>query len=193
MAKRSNNRSKNEDVKEFMFTNSKGITVKLTGVPPLVIPMIADSIDYPEKPTYSIETVTGDVEIHEHDETTLATDEDKEVWAKYQLAYENAEEELTAKMLNAILIEGVFVEEITSAERWIKRQQLMGIPVSDDEEERLLHYKQSEIARSSSDIEFIMDKVMELTGVNPEDLALARSSFQDPVEPEPQAGEGEGS
>ena len=118
---------------------------------------------------------------------------DKEVWAKYQLAYENAEEELTAKMLNAILIEGVFVEEITSAERWIKRQQLMGIPVSDDEEERLLHYKQSEIARSSSDIEFIMDKVMELTGVNPEDLALARSSFQDPVEPEPQAGEGEGS
>jgi hypothetical protein len=183
MAKR-NNKQQSDRVKTASFVNSMGITVHLQGIPPLIIPRISDSVTFPEKPTYQIETASGDFETHTHDKTTISTDEEKKAWAEYLEQNSEAEQTLASRILKAVLIEGVVVKDYSDFENWKVRQELMGLEVSDNKERMLLHYKETQLARTEEDIESVMNLVMELTGVDPKELDLAKSSFQDTMESE---------
>ena len=168
--------------REREYITSSGKTVLLRGLPPLAIPSLAEGITFPDIPTYKITTVAGDTEVHEHDETTLATDEDKAVWAKYLDDQKKANNQLSERMMLCVLIDGIVIDEIPDKARWISKQRLMKMPVPEDLEEQLLLYKKTAIAASQEDIENIMSIVMELTGVSAEEIALAKRSFPGDVE-----------
>jgi hypothetical protein len=189
MTKKSNSRilrdeaSAPKDLRSAEYINTTGIRVTLIGVPPMLIPAIADSIEFPSKPTYTVTLATGDAQIFEHDEKSLTTDEDKKAWADYKAKNNEAEDTLSRRMLKAVLLEGVIINaEMPELLKWKKRQELIGIKLSDDEDELALQYKEIAVARSKDDIENIMSMVMELTGVDREALDLAKSSFQDSME-----------
>ena len=166
------------------FTNSAGTVFKIQGLPPLLMPQLAAGIEQPKKPTYEVITASGDVEIHEHDPKSLSTPEELAAWQEYIADLRKVEQELSERLLNCILIEGVSIPEDVDMVRWIKRQKLMGLEVPDDEEERLLMYKRSLVIRSSEDLPKLINAVMSLTGINQEEIEKAKSSFPDIVEPD---------
>ena len=186
------------------FTASSGLKVILTGLPPLVPQRIDASIEYPSKPIYEVETVSGDVEIYEHDKESLTTDEDKEAWADYLKAQSDAETELTEKLLYAVLLECVELLKYESLfEEWKQNQELMGIAIAKSkdeadeidnekaERENKFYFMQTEVFRDSDDIGEILTIVMSLTGVSVEELVEARDSFPGEVESESPARDGD--
>lgn len=176
------------------YVTSKGIVITLHSMPPLIVTRVAETITFPDKPTYTIKLESGDEEVHDHDKTTLVSPEDRSAWEKYITEYSAAESETTYKILRAVLMEGVDVE-IPDEQliRWKKRQELMGIPVSEDFEEMLIHYKETEIIGGKEDMQDILNEVMKLSGITEEALKVARRSFPNTVESDARGGEGEGS
>lgn len=172
------------------YTTSSGLKVTLTGLPPLVPQRIDSSIDHPSKPTYEVTTASGDIEIFEHDEDTLESDEEKQAWSDYLEAVSVAETELTEKLLYAVLLECVKLPEDVEEEfgSWKTKQRLMGIQVTEDEYENKFYFMQTEVFHDQDDIGEILTIVMSLTGVSVEDLAEARDSFPSEVESEPPLG-----
>lgn len=172
-------------IRTKMHTSSTGIKITLRGLPPLVIPRLNETIVFPDKPTYEVPTEDGHVEVYEHDLESLNTDEDRAAWDKYLEDLEGAEVELTSKVIKVVLLEGIKVQpKGVEFEKWKKRQALMGMPVSDDEEEMLLHYKETRIIGTAEDIREITLIVMELTGVPKEEIDKLVASFSDSVESE---------
>ncbi len=189
------------------YTASSGLDVILTGLPPLVPQRIDASIEYPSKPTYDVETASGEIETYEHDKESLTTDEDEQEWADYLDAQSDAETELTEKLLYAVLLECVEIKDYKAFtaqfEEWKQKQELMGIAIAkskdeDDEiakkkaeRENKFYFMQTEVFRDSDDIGEILTIVMSLTGVSVEDLVEARDSFPGEVESEPSTGNGD--
>lgn len=174
------------------YTASSGLEVILTGLPPLVPQRIDSSIEYPDKPTYEVTTASGDVETFEHDETSLESDEDKQAWTDYLEATNEAETELTEKLLYAVLLECVELESYEEEfSHWKTKQRLMGIELTEDDDENKFYFMQTEVFHDQDDIGEILTIVMSLTGVSMEDLAEARDSFPGEVESEPPAGNGD--
>ena len=189
------------------YTASSGLKVILTGLPPLAPQRIDASIEYPSKPTYEVTTASGDVESYEHDKESLAaegtTDEEKQAWADYLEAYSDAETELTEKLLYAVLLDCVELQDFESEfAHWKINQRLMGISIAegeeDDEEsleeanrENIFYFMQTQVFHDSDDIGEILTSVMSLTGVSVEDLAEARDSFPGEMESESSTGNGD--
>jgi len=174
------------------YTASSGLVVILHGLPPLTPQRINSSIEYPKKPTYEVENVAGDKDVYEHDETTLENDADKQAWADYLQAQDEAETELTEKLLYAVLLECVELTKFEEKfESWKKKQKLIGLDLSSDEDENKFYFMQTEVFHDSDDIGEILTVVMGLTGVSVEDLAEARDSFPGEVESEPSSGNGD--
>lgn len=191
MAKRKRPRVKAGEADTQEYETSSGVVVTLKAMPPLLVTRMASEVGFPDKPTYEITTAAGDVEIHEHevDEakgiTTLESDEDKKAWDDYVKETEEAENRLTMMTLKAVLLEGVLIEpDDEQITRWASKQKIIGLTVPEDSEERLMMFKETEVVGNKEDMEFILNKVMELTGVSEEQLEKARASFQDQVEPD---------
>lgn len=199
MAKRKRNKKVSAYVRDEsreqsrLYVTSSGLEVRLTGLPPLVPQRIDSSIEYPDKPTYEAETVAGDIETYEHDVESLQTDEDKQAWEDYLVATNEAETELTEKLLYAVLLECVEIKEdyTEEFELWKKKQRFMGIDLVDDEDENKFYFMQTEVFHDQDDIGEILTIVMSLTGVSMEDLAEARDSFPGEVESESSTGNGD--
>ena len=174
------------------YLTTSGLDVVLTGLPPMVPRRIDSSIKYPDKPTYEVTTAAGDVETYEHDETTLQSDDDKKAWANYLEAQEEAETELTEKLVYAVLVECVTMRNYEDRfATWKQKQGFIGIELSEDEERNKFDFMQTEVFHDADDIGEILTIVMSLTGVSVEDLAEARNSFPGEVESKPQAGNGD--
>jgi len=166
------------DIKSELYTTTGGIKVTLSGLPPLMIPMLSQTIKYPEKPTYKFKDASGTEIVMDHDETTLTTDADKEAWAKYEKETEISDSKMTQKLLDLILMEGVTVE-IENLERWKHQQDIIGIPVPEDIDDQMMMYKRSKVIKSGKDIAHVMRRCMVLTGVNPEEVTAIKKSFPD--------------
>lgn len=167
---------------EATWTTSKGITITLHGVPPLMIPRIAGSVKYPSKPTYTITLPGGATETHEYDTESIKTapPEDVTAWEQYLTDLDAAGKLRVARMFTAILMEGVEVDPSPEAlVRWKKRQSMIGIEVSDDEEEAMEQYKETAVIGTNDDMQYIFKRVMELTGVTQEVLDQASATFPD--------------
>lgn len=174
------------------YTSSSDLEVILHGLPPLVPQRLDASVAYPDKPTYEVETASGDVEKYEHDKDSLETPEDEEAWQQYLDDMAEAETELTEKLLYAILVESVELKDYKDHfDRWKKKQKFMKLELSEDEDENKFHFMQIEVFRDADDIGEILTIVMGLTGVSVEDLADSRDSFPGEVEPEPSDGSGD--
>jgi hypothetical protein len=169
------------------FTNSVGETFKIQGLPPLTLPNLAVGLERPKKPTYSITTAAGDIELHEHDASTLQTPEDREAWQEYIALDAAFEAELSERMLLCILVDGVVIPDDVDLTRWESRQRIMHREIPDDFEEKLLAYKRSTVIKSGEDIKDLMRAVMDATGIGQEAIDLAKKSFPDTMESKPSA------
>lgn len=174
------------------YKNSKGIDVILVPIAPYLIELASSTIEIPEAPTYTVETIDGGIEIFHHDQTSVdqSDDETKKKWFEYQAAVKEADRKASEILMNIIMVEGIKLDSIPDEERWIKRQKLMGIPIPDDYEEKLLMYKKTQILASPEDIENVTRIVIELTMVSKEEVASAKKTFQGNVESEASEGAG---
>lgn len=170
--------------KQVLFTNSRGLTVTLKALSPYLVQMATESIDRPTVPTYVVVTADGTEETHFHDEESIAqsSEEEKKKWTQYKDLLRASELKASEILLNVILMEGVQLE-FEDEESWTKRQKIMGIPVSEEHEERLLAYKKQQVIGDTEDVENIIKTVMRLTGVSRDEVDLVEKSFPDNVEP----------
>jgi len=165
------------------WTSSTGVKVILKSIPPLLITSLNDKFVVPKPPQYSITTVAGDVEVYDHDETTLQTPEEKKAWAEYQQKLSDIETEITSLTIKICLVEGMeVVDKDNRWQDWIERMELIGIDLPTSDRAKDLLFKETDVAREDTDIAHILDRVMALTGVDEATLATARASFQDQVE-----------
>lgn len=158
------------------FTTSRGKVVTFLPIATL-LDKIRASHPMPKPPTYKVETKLGGVEIHEHNETTLETDEEKTAWANFQMQLAEAQAELNRALTRAILMRGL-VFEYPSNYDWIKEQEFLGIKVPEDANERRLHYAETEVMGSVDDYEGVTLGVMGASGVSEDLLKQMDASFR---------------
>jgi hypothetical protein len=185
------------EAKVIEFINSRGTVVELLPLPPYMVQMAIDSVDRPQVPTYKIQTEGADEE-HPYDEVSIADPktpaEDQEAWLDYLDELSLAETRSSEILVNLILSESVnipFDQETETS--WVKKMKMIGMRVPEDHEERLLMYKKQYVVGNSNDIAELTQKVMSLTLVSKEEVDLAKKSFQDPDESNPQKREGKAS
>jgi hypothetical protein len=169
-----------------IFTNSRGATVKIQTVNPWLMAELertnaqAYGKPAPLPPTYEVTLLGGAKETHAHDETTLATDDDRSSWAVYVAQKAQWDGFIGERMARMILSEGLVIDAIPSA--WEKRMKFLGIPVPADDDEKKLLYAKSEIVPTSGDMVALMSAIMALSGVSAEALTTAEATFRSAVE-----------
>lgn len=137
---------------EKRYTTERGIEIAI-----MPIPLLLDEVrkvqeaKIPAHPTYEAKTASGYVEIHLHNETTLQTDEEKEMWAEYQEAKAQATESMNDAIWRAVRLKAIRVD-VPEGNGWIEDQEALGLTVPDDPRERRLHYIQTEVIGGVRDI-----------------------------------------
>ena len=169
------------------FTTSRGIELQFKPVPQMLIDRVRLAHKLPDPPTYEIKSITGAVEKHFHDETTLETDEDRAAWSAYIAERDAALVEANRAFMRLVFLRGVECE-MPSDDTWAREQRLMGIDVPTDALEKRLHYLETEVVATAQDADAIVRGVLEASGVPQEALAQAEDTFRhspqrDAVEP----------
>jgi phytoene dehydrogenase-like protein len=166
------------------FITSRGVEVIFQGVATLLDKLEAVHV-IPDPPMYQVPlpgtldsaTNLPRTEVHFHNETTLETEADKAAWAEYLTTKSLAEQKHNDALMRLLFMRGIrYPEPIDDA--WIKQQEFLGLSVPTDPMERRLHYVQTEVVGTVSDIEQIMLGVMEASSVPQETLAAMRNSFR---------------
>lgn len=167
------------------FTTSTGVELILKRISPLLVNKAQASVIFPERPTYEAETVSGEIEIHEHDKTTLETEEDHEAWRQYLMEYMRAEQLQNERLTNVLLRRGIDYDalQLPEDEGWIEEQQdIFGIEVPEDPFKRKMHWLETEAFTTTEEIEKLIIRLMAMTGVDEEVLTAAERSFRRPLE-----------
>ena len=173
------------------YTTAVGKSIRLKGLPSMLIEKIQSSVIIPDPPTYTATTVGGDVETHFHNETTLDVEDDAEqtaknhkAWEEYILERNRINAELSERMMKLMLIKGTEVEMPTDDE-WIEEQAFVGADISKIPEDHLgrkYYYIVTEVIGSPDDLNYIMETIMRISGVSGEAIASAESSFRRAME-----------
>ncbi len=172
--------AKQADQRRFMTSGGKEI--ELTLVPPLQAQMARDAAEKEAiqlygkatRPTYR----TAMDEELPHDETTLETDEDRAAWKKYLETQGKIDAHVGQASMRFFLFYGVNADPDADTS-WEKRQRAFKIEIPEDDIERKIHYIQTELIFSASDIQEITTRLMTMSGVRPEAVEAAVSSFRD--------------
>jgi hypothetical protein len=178
----------NADLKVVEFTNTRGMSMSLMGLPPYLVQMATESIPRPKAPTYKVERADGGTDEFSHSEDTIkdpkTTEEEKIQWETFLSDVKSANSKASEVLLNVIIMEGIKLDVVPEdMAKWEKRMKVLGIPLPDDEMEKEMFYKKEYAFATQEDVEIIMSKVLELTGISREEVELAKSSFPDKVEP----------
>lgn len=163
--------------KETVFVTKDGNRIPLRRVAPILIEKVRQSVVMPDAPTYEVETVGGDKEVHAHDETTLETEKDKKAWAVYQTALADANGQMTDKILRVLFVRATG-DVLPKDDSWIAEQSFLGIDVPAEPLERKVHYIQTELLTHANDISDFMMAAMGLIGVDEEVVAAAENTFR---------------
>ena len=166
----------NFDTATGQFTSSTGRTVKLQAVSPFLIDQVKASVAMPEPPTYTVTTATGGTETWPHDETTLATDDDKKAWAAYKLAVKNAQAIQNDRVARLILSRGVQVD--IPNDGWREFQTELGVKVPESPIDLKVHFITTEVIGTPEDLGEIVAQVMGMSTMNERAVGVARDSFR---------------
>lgn len=174
------------------FTTSRGITVEILAIQTLLekfeaatrlprVPdelksILGDAMPKPEAPTYDVKAATGAIETYLHDETTVATPEEKAALAKYQADLAAYNQDHAEKQKRLVFLHGMRVS-MPDNDDWAKAQAELGIDVPTDETARKLHYIETEVIGGVGDYLEIM-KQCTLAGLMEEQRPLAEAMFQ---------------
>lgn len=184
------------------YVTSRGVKIKFVGIANL-IRSLQKSLDAtkPMPPKYSVKTMGGAVEWHDHDATTINTQEEKDAYASYLAKKAEWDTESNYKLMRLILIEGIEIP-IPANGDWKNKQRALGIDIpentDDDPFKERIHYIETEIIGSKQDYKEIFLGVTRIAGVSEEDLSAAEDLFRsqtkrDSAEPAANAPERMGS
>ena len=134
------------------YTTERGIEIGICPIPLLLDEVRkAQEAKIPPHPTYEAKTASGVVEIHQHNETTLQTDEERAMWAEYQGAIAQATDSMNDAIWRAVRLKAIQVD-VPGDNGWIEDQKALGLTVPEDARERRLHYIQTEVIGGVRDI-----------------------------------------
>ena len=177
------------------FVNAAGETYQIRGLSPLLPEKIRKAVldefvaggwSIPEVPTYTVKTVSGEEEIHQHDETTLVVEGDPDAtkknqadWQEYKRTTAQIDGEYSAKLMRAVF-NGV---QCTPSDEWRSEMRLLGIVVPADPAAEKYLYVETRVVQSPVDISRLMTSVFRLAGIiNEEAVAEAEATFQRALE-----------
>lgn len=159
------------------FTTSRGFEITFQPIPQMLIDRVRTSHKLPEPPYYEIKTLTGAIEKHAHDETTLETDADRAAWADYQRQLAETNEHINRSFMRLVFLRGIEIE-MPQDDTWVREQKLLGITIPDDPLERKLHWIETEVIATVDDADRITRGALEASGVPQEALAQAEDTFR---------------
>jgi len=172
------------------FTTSRGIEVTFHGIATMLDSLRA-AYPEPEAPTYEVElpgtldpqTEKPRTETHYHDDTTVATPEEKEAMRLYHEAVQENTAQYEAAIERLTYLRGIKFPRPTN-EDWIALQHEISpkIMVPDDPAERLVYYVKTEVIGSLDDAQKIMTGVMEASGVSEKAVTAMQDAFRRPME-----------
>jgi len=165
------------------FTLPSGSIVKLKKISPWLLERASKIDQMPEKPTYEVTTGLGTTEIHEHDENTLETDEEKAIWDEYLNEKKRLQAERSERIADAIFYYAVVVTDRELYEgEWREDQEFFGFEIPEDKRDLKVHYVKTTLVQSVEDVTELIAFTMEMAGIQGEVLQEARDSFQRAVD-----------
>lgn len=173
---------------ENYFESSAGTKLKIKAVPMLLLEEVRlramENIPLPPLPTYQVEILDGSLVPYEHDEKSIQDDkttpEEKAAWTAYQAVIRDRQSAAANKVMELLLAKGVELErEVTSIGDWVEIQNYFGIRLPENPIALKIHYLKTEVLTGPDDIQRLIGKVMEASGIDPKLLQAARNSFRD--------------
>ena len=174
------------------FTNAAGKTFVISGLSPLTPQHIMESVRrkwvkdgkiIPVCPTYEVTTISGEIEIHEHDAATLIvegnaeqTKINKETWQEYTRLSAELDGEYNTRLMRVVFL----AVEAVPTDDWRNEMEFIGVdlPPKGSAQEKHL-YIETEVVRSAQDIAKLMTGVFRLAGIiNEAAVAEAEAAFQ---------------
>lgn len=160
---------------EMTFTTPSGRELTLRPVGRRYVQQILSKPEMPKKPTYEAVTVSGHVEIHEHDEKSLETDEEKAAWLDYQTAQKEVVDERLANLTMFLFIEGV-VDDPPPLDEWSVDLKRWDLEVPDDPEELKSFWLENEVCPGES-MGRLMARLFQVAGLADEEGAAQLESL----------------
>lgn len=171
-----------------IHTTANGSQITLLPVSPFLMKEIEigleDEIGRPVKPTYITKIGEGEtavVQEVEHDETTITTEEELVDWKAYNEHLKKWNELLQARMVEAIVLEGIEFD-MPEDNSWIARQKRLGIKVPDDQIDREIHYFRTKVIGDPEDLLEVMMLAMAGSEVDADTKKAANALFRREVQ-----------
>ena len=178
------------------FKNVNGEQYTIRGLSPIMPQRIMESVraefqrlgkPVPAVPTYTVETVSGEQEIHEHNETTLVVDgnpeqtkENQNVWGEYVRLTAELDAEYNVRLMRAVFM----AVEVAPTKEWREEMKFTGmdLPVENSPAEKYM-FVEIRVIQSAKDLASLMTAVFRLAGViNEAAVAEVDATFQRSME-----------
>lgn len=173
--------------KPLSYETSRGHVLEFRSVSPFMLAEIRASVPDPEKPTYTMQLAGGGVQVMEHDESTLESDEDKAAWAAYIDALKEARAQRSKKVTLAMIEDGI-IDCPQPTPEWEAKCARRGIVLPEDHDAKLIKYFEMEIFGSYDDLMHLQTMIMRAGGDLPEEQieqieAMFRSAISEQTAP----------
>jgi len=168
-------------VKLFEYTTSTGITVGLKPIAPNYIERIRQQIDWPEPPSYEVPVLGGGTERVYYTDKNVETDEEKAAWAEFEQKRDAANILFFQKRSQAIIRRCVVID-LPEDDSWERLQEQDGIEIPQDPELKRIHYIETEVIGSNTDVFAIANIAERLARFDEEDYAQAMAFFRDRIQ-----------
>ena len=173
-----------------LITTSRGVEIECMPIAAEIEQQetnIRESIDWPEKPTRTIEDVAGStmtVELtQDYVDSEYVTEEEKGAWDQYQIDMEEPSAEFSERINLArprlIALRGIRLADASIEKEWTKDHEWMGMNVPEDTRDRAHHFFMTEILGNlEDDMAAIMVGIYRASGYDSEVLDKVEQSFR---------------
>ena len=177
--------AKVEEEQDDIRTTSTGQRYKCLSIPGLLDKARA-SVPVPEVPRYSYTTAGGDIAEDEMDDAVAddpkTSEEDKQRWAEYKAAEEEAGQQQFAKIVEVCYKRGIKLLDYEPEGEWLEEHRdWLGLDVPDKSYERRMYFIETEVVGSPEDVMDIVMGVALASGIDKEAVAAAEASFRSAI------------
>lgn len=169
-----------------LFVTSKGVSLYLVGVSPLLIAKLQSAGKLPDVPTrklmldFGVEDGGEDSNNFQTEELRaddLQDEEERRKWADYVRERDTVLTARNEKFLKAIFAKGVNVD-MSHIQAWREEMEYFEIPVAEHPLDLKVEYIQTEALSNTQDMVDIITGVLAESGIPEEDLVEVKAMFQ---------------
>lgn len=128
-----------------------------------------------DPPMYEAKTVTGEIEKHPHDETTLETDQDREAWKQHRAASAALDSAIALRVMDYCFLQGVVTDGPTP--EWRKMQEWLGEETPEDPLDLKLLYIKTGLLETQIDMALAFAEIGKLTAAGNSAVVEAMADF----------------